>query len=116
MANELDEILKHAGVKGMKWGHHKDQIKGAMKSYAQKRVAKQKAVLDEFHSKTKSDKVYMHFYKGNLQRTNNHYKAVKAAKQELVKRREAAMAVMGLMAAPYANDAINTINRNRNGF
>lgn len=116
MVNKLDDILQHVGVKGMKWGQHKDNIKGAVKNQVQKRVAKQKAVLDKFHSKKKSDGVYMHFYNGNLQRTNNHYTAVKAAKLELDKRREAAMAVMGLMASPYVNDALNSINKKPNGI
>lgn len=64
---ELEDILQHVGVKGMKWGKRKSGTTGG----------KRKRSVEKYHELNKDKKFYKDAYAKNLKRTKgNHHKAV----------------------------------------
>jgi hypothetical protein len=58
---ELDDVIKHYGKKGMKWGVRKKVTK-AIKGHITKRNKKEKAKLEKYHEKKKNSARYKKLY------------------------------------------------------
>jgi len=100
--NELDEILQHAGVKGMKWGVRK-KVATVVKNHMKKRKARAKAVLDRYHEKNKNKSSYKKAYNRNLKRTKgNHHRAVAATRAPRVRAQRAIALHLAVHTAPLA--------------
>lgn len=100
--NELDEILKHAGVKGMKWGVRKTVAKAgkAVNRSLNKRRAKSLANVTTKHEKYMSNKKYSKDYNSALKRTGSKATAMRTAQYLRRNRRETmSRAVLGVSLA-----------------
>lgn len=75
----VEEILQHAGIKGMKWGIRK-KIQKAGRGLGRKLSANRKAKIEKqhkYHEKNKNKKSYSRKYNLNLKLSKgNHNKAV----------------------------------------
>lgn len=92
---ELDDILEHAGVKGMKWGVVKTRAVNGIKTHIKKSNAKSRVKDEKFHEKKKNNKAYKKVYNSNLKKSKGNHKTAiaKTRKQYNQKKRILAMTV-----------------------
>lgn len=78
---DVDDILKHAGIKGMKWGVRKSVSNAgkAVKGQANKNRAKSRTLVASRHEKYMSNKKYARDYSRSLKRTGNKLTAMRTA-------------------------------------
>lgn len=85
---ELDEIMLHAGVKGMKWGVVKTRAVKSIKGHIKKSNAKSRVKDEKFHEKKKNNKKYKKVYNANLKAAKgNHKKAIARTRSAYVQRK-----------------------------
>jgi hypothetical protein len=75
LTTELDDIIKHYGVKGMKWGKRTKSEKSGNKTKERK--------IDEYHNKNSKRAVYSKLYNTNVKRGKSHHKAASLAKKQI---------------------------------
>lgn len=80
---ELDDVLQHFGVKGMRWGVLRPRIATSVKT----RKAHTKASLEKFHESNQNKKSYKKAYKKYSKRSKDHLTAVKKARKHVVQSR-----------------------------
>jgi hypothetical protein len=81
---KTEDILQHAGVKGMKWGVRKsiDNVRTGAKAKSKNREAKRKEVADKYHNKHKDNSRYKKLYEKNS-KIYNHTTAVLVSRKKI---------------------------------
>ena len=101
--HELDEMLQHHGVKGMKWGVRRSaaQLRKSVKTHIKKRNAKEKKILDEYHEKrSQKSNSYKRAYNTQLKKQGSHYAAVRKLKKQRDEARNYVIKKAVIMASP----------------
>lgn len=98
----LDDILLHFGVKGMKWGVVRSKIQKAGRAYNRKQSDKRKAANAKYHEKRKSRPSYKAAYKTQLKRTKgDHEKAVTILRTQNAKQKRALIGMTLVQTSPF---------------
>lgn len=116
MMNELDEVIQHFGVKGMKWGvkRAKSQLSKAGKGVRNHLRAKAKKkndrlikIADKYHEKNKNKRIYKRQYERNLKRFEKrgkykdpHRRAVLQTRRDVANAKRAILYSLTPIAAP----------------
>lgn len=120
MTIETEDILKHVGVKGMKWGVRKaaNNVKTAVRNRTEKKNQRLKQVADRYHEKNQKSKVYSRQYARNLKAMKTryekkgvksetiHYRAVLKTRKEHMAAKRQLLALAIPLAAPVAAKGI----------
>lgn len=102
---ELDDIVQHYGVKGMRWGvrRTKAQLQKAAKGHIKRRNAKERKKLDDYHEKkmAKNDG-YVRAYKHLREKKNTkHYAAVRKIRDGAIAQRNNLLGQAAVIASPF---------------
>lgn len=120
--SELEEVLQHHGVKGMKWGVRK--LTDTINKRTTKRIARLKEGADKYHEKNKNKRVYKKLYSRNLKKFEKRYAnkpgkdadmMAKLAAREHIRKVKLGKINAGITLASYAAVADSTMGRNYTG-
>ncbi len=108
---DSEDTLQHFGVKGMKWGVRKGQVKGAIKKYAKNRREKANKKVLDYHEKNKENKTYKKLYESSSKRYKTHLGAATnaARRHGEIKRARVQLGVhAAVLASPVVSKALRT--------